>query len=427
MSGEPSLTGRGAIRAEALSKRYRIRGYRERHPTLRFAMAEAVSRRLGRRAPETLVGRAAGIVWALKDVSFEVEPGEVVAVIGRNGAGKSTLLKVLTRITEPTSGWAEIGGRVGSLLEVGTGFHPELTGRENISLHGAILGMRRREIERRFDEIVSFAEIGPFLDTPIKRYSSGMVVRLAFAVSAHFEADILLVDEVLAVGDVAYQKKCLTKMSEVANEGRTILFVSHNMATLLALCERGMLLENGALRTQGPMAEVVSVYLSDLEQSVSESLLERTDRQGWQQVKLSSVRVSGANGAVLVTGQPARFAFEVVGEHPVTGCAFTIYNYVGHPVATLTTALSAPGDSYQAELENECVCEVEALPLVPGRYRIDVEVRANGQVQDRIQGAAMFDVEEGTFAGRPVARDGKPGDLVLEYRWTLPGRSREVL
>jgi lipopolysaccharide transport system ATP-binding protein len=416
------------IRAEALSKRYRIKGYRG-HPTLRFAIAGAVGRRFGRSVPADVVSTRDGFVWALEDLSFEVAPGDVVGVIGRNGAGKSTLLKVLTRITEPTSGWADIRGRVGSLLEVGTGFHPELTGRENIYLHGAILGMRRREIDSRFDEIVAFSEVSRFLDTPIKWYSSGMVVRLAFAVSAHFAADILLVDEVLAVGDVAYQKKCLTKMSEVAGEGRTILFVSHNMATLMAVCQRGMLLENGRLRTHGPMPEVASTYLGDLEQAVSEDLFERTDRRGWQQIKLSRIRLSRApsGSAVLATGKPARFVFEVVGDHAVTGCSFTIYNYSGHAIATLATAPSAPADSYDAALTTECVCDVDALPLVPGRYRMDVELRGNGQVQDSIQAAAMFDVEEGDLAGRPISRDGSAGEFVLDYRWTLPGRSRDVL
>jgi lipopolysaccharide transport system ATP-binding protein len=211
-----------SIRAESLSKRYRIGLAQGRHDTLRDTLAAGLSRL---RRPSEEARRAAEI-WALRDVSFEVRQGEVVGIIGRNGAGKSTLLKILSRITEPTAGRAHIHGRVGSLLEVGTGFHPELTGRENIFLNGAILGMRRHEIERKFDEIVDFAEIERFLDTPVKRYSSGMYVRLAFAVAAHLEPEILLVDEVLAVGDAAFQKKCLGKMGDVAREGRTVLFVS---------------------------------------------------------------------------------------------------------------------------------------------------------------------------------------------------------
>ncbi len=199
--------------------------------------------------------------WALKDVSFDVQPGEVLGVIGRNGAGKSTLLKLLTRVTEPTAGEVVINGRVASLLEVGTGFHPELTGRENVYMNGTILGMKKREIDAKLDEIVAFSELEKFIDTPVKRYSSGMYVRLAFAVAAHLEPEILLVDEVLAVGDAAFQKKCLGKMGDVAKQGRTILFVSHNMASLLGLCTRGVLLKDGALAIQGDIEDVISHYL----------------------------------------------------------------------------------------------------------------------------------------------------------------------
>ena len=204
--------------------------------------------------------RRVNTIWALKDVSFEVQQGEVVGIIGRNGAGKSTLLKILSRITDPTEGRVEIHGRVGSLLEVGTGFHPELTGRENIYLNGAILGMKQAEIERKFDEIVAFAEIEKFLDTPVKRYSSGMYVRLAFAVAAHLEPEILLVDEVLAVGDAEFQKKCLGKMGDVAKEGRTVLFVSHNMGAVTTLCKRGILLDTGKISCDEGVSETVKQY-----------------------------------------------------------------------------------------------------------------------------------------------------------------------
>ncbi|HEY8504719.1 MAG TPA: ABC transporter ATP-binding protein, partial [Gemmataceae bacterium] len=231
---------RPAIRVENLSKQYRLgETLGSPYQTLRDALAEAAKaplRRLFRRDRPGVGGGARGHFWALKDVSFEVKPGEVVGVIGRNGAGKSTLLKVLSRITEPTAGRAEIRGRVGSLLEVGTGFHPELTGRENIYLNGSILGMNRREIARKFDEIVAFSEIEKFLDTPVKRYSSGMYVRLAFAVAAHLEPEILIVDEVLAVGDAAFQKKCLGKMQDVTKDGRTVVFVSHNLGALQHIC-----------------------------------------------------------------------------------------------------------------------------------------------------------------------------------------------
>ena len=229
----------------------------ERH--LRNAARKAADVARGR---QVVQGDQIEEFWALKDVSFEVQEGEVLGIIGRNGAGKSTLLKILSRITEPTSGRVTLRGRVASLLEVGTGFHPELTGRENIFLNGAVLGMSRAEIRKKFDEIVAFAEIDKFIDTPVKRYSSGMYVRLAFAVAAHLEPEILIVDEVLAVGDAEFQKKCLGKMNEVSRrDGRTVLFVSHNMEPLLKLCDRGILLNSGQLTEIGPVSEVISAYL----------------------------------------------------------------------------------------------------------------------------------------------------------------------
>ncbi len=255
------------IRAENLGKRYRI-GPRESYKALRDTLTDAICapfrrltsrfRRDGSRwgqAPENTI-------WALKGVSFEVERGDVLGIIGRNGAGKSTLLKILSRVTEPTEGYAKMHGRVGSLLEVGTGFHPELTGRENIYLNGAILGMRRAEITKKLDEIVAFAEIEQFIDTPVKRYSSGMYMRLAFAIAAHLEPEILVVDEVLAVGDLQFQRKCLGKMEDVSQSGRTVLFVSHNMSAITRLCSRALLLDHGRIIAEGPASEVVATYVS---------------------------------------------------------------------------------------------------------------------------------------------------------------------
>ena len=251
-----------AIRVEKLSKRYRIGERRETYGTLRDSLTHALGAPLRVWRGRGQRQRKAEI-WALRDVSFDVRQGEVLAVIGRNGAGKSTLLKLLSRVARPTAGRAWIHGRVGSLLDVGTGFHPELTGRENIYLNGAILGMTKPEIERKFDEIVAFAELETFLDTPVKRYSSGMYMRLAFAVAAHLEPEILLVDEVLAVGDAAFQKKCLGKMGEVAREGRTVLFVSHNMSTVQRLCQSAVLLESGQLRAWGTVSDVTQHYLQE--------------------------------------------------------------------------------------------------------------------------------------------------------------------
>lgn len=255
------------IRVSGLGKEYIIGGREKGHETFREMLTSSLT------APFRRLRKLKGAVaeeerfWALKEVSFEVRQGEVVGIIGRNGAGKSTLLKILSRITEPTEGRIEIRGRVASLLEVGTGFHTELTGRENIYLNGAILGMSRAEIARKFDEIVAFAEVEKFLDTPVKRYSSGMYVRLAFAVAAHLEPEILIVDEVLAVGDAAFQKKCLGKMQDVAEQGRTVLFVSHNMAAIRTLCDRGLLLEQGIIVCDAPIGLVIESYMENLQSS----------------------------------------------------------------------------------------------------------------------------------------------------------------
>jgi lipopolysaccharide transport system ATP-binding protein len=237
------------------------------------------------------------ILWALKNISFEVRQGEVIGILGRNGAGKSTLLKILSRITDPTSGTAVIRGRIGSLLEVGTGFHPELTGRENIFLNGAIIGMKRAEISRKFDEIVAFAEVDKFIDTPVKRYSSGMYVRLAFAVAAHLETEVLLVDEVLAVGDSAFQKKCLGKMGEVAKEGRTVLFVSHNMVAVQNLCSRAFWLKEGEIVSEGATSEMVSKYLSTTFKSVTEKVWNEIDSApGTEKVRIHRICIRPENG-----------------------------------------------------------------------------------------------------------------------------------
>ncbi len=285
---------RTAIRAERLGKRYRI-GKREPYRTLRETLSNSLRlRSLGKSrdqdSPETF--------WALRDVSFEVHQGEVVGIIGRNGAGKSTLLKVLSRITTPTEGYADLEGVVRPLLEVGTGFHPELTGRDNIYLSGAVLGMSRAEILRKLDEIVAFAEVEKFIDTPVKRYSSGMYLRLAFSVAAHLEPDILIVDEVLAVGDASFQRKCLGKMSEVAGEGRTVLFVSHNMDAITRLCGRAMMLSEGAIVRDGPAAEVISFYLtSDLGSTSSRSWDDIGTAPGDQAVKIRSIRMRDEAGS----------------------------------------------------------------------------------------------------------------------------------
>lgn len=303
-----------SIVIERISKEYRI-GERLRYRTLRDSMTSVLAAPF-RGALALARGRAhIGVphrhherIWALRDVSFDVADGQVMGILGRNGAGKSTLLKVLTRITEPTSGQATIRGRVGSLLEVGTGFHPELTGRDNVFLNGTILGMRRSEIRRKFDEIVEFSGVEKFIDTPVKRYSSGMYVRLAFAVAAHMEPDVLLVDEVLAVGDAAFQKKCLGKISEVTRQGRTVIFVSHNMAAIRDICPTAVWLEQGQVEAVGPSADVIDQYLRTVNQPVGtgEQTFEARDEFDFQVV---SVRLTDESGMV-------RGSFEV-SEPPV--------------------------------------------------------------------------------------------------------------
>jgi lipopolysaccharide transport system ATP-binding protein len=415
--------GRVVIRTESLSKQYRIDARLEKHPTLRDAVARWASSPVARlRAARNGAPANDETVWALRDVSLDIEQGDVVGIIGRNGAGKTTLLKILSRITEPTSGRARIKGRIGSLLEVGTGFHPELTGRENVFLSGSILGMRKAEIAARFDEIVAFAEVERFLETPVKRYSSGMQVRLAFAVAAHLEPEILLVDEILAVGDAAFQRKCLGRMGDVAREGRTVLFVSHNMAVMQALCRRGIFLDDGRVQADAAIRDAVSEYLRQVEESITDDLLARTDTRGWHNYRVRAVEISadetGGRG-LLVTGRSARFAFHVTDVVPSMSCAFKIYNHLGQPVTAFRSSVAGLADSVDAELQNCFVCEIEELLLVPGRYRVDIELRAAGVEQESIEGAAMFEVEQGTVDGRPVNR-GSGGDIVLRHRWRRP-------
>jgi lipopolysaccharide transport system ATP-binding protein len=289
-----------AIRVEKLGKRYRIGASKTafRYKTLQETLVQTIRNPLkGIIKPKDNL-ESSNILWALNDLSFEIEQGEVVGIIGRNGAGKSTLLKILSHITEPTTGRVRLYGRVGSLLEVGTGFHPELTGRENIYLNGSILGMRRTEIDRKFDEIVEFSEIEKFLDTPVKRYSSGMYVRLAFSVAAHLETEILLIDEVLAVGDFAFQKKCLGKMGNVAHQGRTVLFVSHNLQAISTLCNRGILLSRGEMKLDGNAGVVVKQYLMDGIEHGAEVIWDPKVAPGNNLIRLNSVRLKKNDGEV---------------------------------------------------------------------------------------------------------------------------------
>jgi lipopolysaccharide transport system ATP-binding protein len=365
-------------------------------------------------------------LWALRDLSITVREGEVVGLIGHNGAGKTTFLKILSRITEPTTGWAEVTGRTGSLLEVGTGFHPELTGRENIYLNGAILGMRRAEIRQRFDEIVAFSEIEQFLDTPVKRYSTGMQVRLAFSIAAHLEPEILLVDEVLAVGDAPFQRRSLAKMTEVARAGRTVVFVSHNLGIIRALCDRGILMERGQAVADAPVTEAIDKYLSMLERGASDDLLARTDRDptsiGRTRIRAVAIRdMTSGQSDMVVGGRTATITVEVTKALPKMECRLVIVNSLGQPVTALDSEVSSTSDVRDPELGTSIECEIESLLLVPGRYRIDLSVKAAEHTQDALLGAAYFDVEPGMIGDRLMPSTASDGDVVLPHVWRLCG------
>jgi lipopolysaccharide transport system ATP-binding protein len=388
-----------AIRVQEISKRYQI-GRAPRQQSLREAVTGVARATVGR-----LHGRAAhsarDTVWALDGVSFEIERGEVVGIIGHNGSGKSTLLKILSRITEPTRGRAEINGRVGSLLEVGTGFHPELTGRENIYLNGAMLGMRKHEIDRRFDEIVAFADIGKLLDTPVKRYSSGMYVRLAFAVAAHLEPEILLVDEVLAVGDAGFQKKCLGKMSEVAGAGRTVLLVSHNMAAIQELCRHSLLLSGGRLVQDGPTEQVVSHYLSQLTADTMDAVMDTVEhpRRPFGMVPIiQKVTLQSSDGRYttdFLQGEPVLLSVYYDAtclDQPLAGAGFALRSVRGVRVGGFNTYM---GRQPPHRLPQRGVVRylLREPVLTPGRYALSVSVGTHqSHVVDRVEGVINLDV-----------------------------------
>jgi lipopolysaccharide transport system ATP-binding protein len=416
-----------AIQVANLSKKYDIMVGKHRHDTLRDQISHSVRSLLLRNGAR----EQKEIFWALEDVSFEVKPGEVLGIIGRNGAGKSTLLKILSRITVPSSGFVEIRGRVGSLLEVGTGFHPELTGRENIYLNGAILGMKKSEIEQKFDEIVAFAEVEKFIDTPVKRYSSGMYVRLAFAVAAHLESEILIVDEVLAVGDAAFQKKCLGKMGDVARQGRTILFVSHNMAAVRNLCSRAMLLKNGRIEWSGAVEDVVRAYLMvDVDDMSYPMLEERQDRVGTGMIRAVSFEATARNGSRVEparTGGPADFTigYVVRQEKPIRKlyASIGVTNSLGVGIFACSTAMlnaDFPGIAGQGKV----VCQIDYLPLIPGKYSVNIKLaedqgQSNYIILDEIIHAATFDVVESGDSGFIAYSGVSAGNIIVPHKWLL--------
>ncbi len=374
------------VRVEDLSKQYLLGSRDSAYGTLRESVVEVVRAPLKRLRSTNGVPKSETI-WALQNVNFEVAPGEVLGIIGRNGAGKSTLLKVLSRITQPTSGRVELFGRVASLLEVGTGFHPELTGRENIYLNGAVLGMKRAEIERKFDQIVEFSELERFLDTPVKRYSSGMYMRLAFAVASHLEPEILVVDEVLAVGDAQFQKKCLGQMSNVATQGRTVLFVSHNMVAVQSLCQRAIWLDQGEVIKQGPASSVVSDYLTSGSASrLEEAWDDPETAPGNEIVRLHRVRVRPHDGSSSLTRKtPFAIEIEYWNLQPGVQLHLALHLYTEQDIIAFTTGNGPDvinNDAYTQEGLFRCTCYVPGDLLNTGRHRFVILAVRDGQLRD---------------------------------------------
>lgn len=410
------------VAAEGLSKRYRLGTRAHRYGRLTETLSTAVAtpfRKLLRRGN---VSPRDDWLWALRDVSFEVKAGEAIGIVGRNGAGKTTLLKVLSRITEPTAGRALLRGRVGSLLEVGTGFHPELTGRENVYLNGAILGMSRGEINRRFDEIVEFSGVESFLETPVKRYSSGMQVRLAFAVAAHLEPEILVVDEVLAVGDVAFQRKCLGKMGNVASEGRTVLFVSHNMGTIARLCERGIWLDDGRVRAEGEMEHVIRQYLGVATGETAEFLVDDpSEAPGDDVARLRAVRVKNSQGNVatyLDARHPIYVEIEYVTLRATRGLR-TSFRLLSSDGTILFTGHEDDGDNLAVERPPGTFtsrCEIPGNLLKDGQYSITVSGDIpRVAVSFKVESAVSFWIES---VGSSPMRN-RPGLIAPELNWIV--------
>jgi len=411
-----------AIRVEGLGKRFRV-GERERYFALRDVLARAVKAPFLPRNGEKENGNAH--IWALRDVALQVGEGETIGIVGRNGAGKSTLLKILAGITLPTEGCAEVRGRVGSLLEVGTGFHPELTGRENIYFSGSILGMKRREISRKFDEIVAFAGVETFLDTPLKHYSSGMQLRLAFSVAAHLEPEVLLVDEVLAVGDAAFQKKCLGKMGDVARSGRTVLFVSHQTSAILQLCPHSVWLDRGGVRAVGPSRQVVAQYLGSLQSGTPGVLDGSADRRGKGGVRFTRAWVENAEGTpveYVMSGETVRIVASYVSANgePLENSRFSIAveDMLGQPLFLCDTSLGGDATAPRPP-SGRVVCTVPELPLHQGRYLLTLYLEANGDTQDWVTSAVGFDVSEGNFfgSGRQAPGGWNNQCVLVRHRW----------
>ena len=413
------------IHTENLSKRYRIlpntgRGWRSNQRVLVEDITRIVNNLRRREHAEKRVA-----FWALKDVSFEAGQGDIIGIIGRNGAGKSTLLKLLGRVTEPTSGRAVIYGRVGALLEVGTGFHSELTGRENIFISGSIIGMSRAEIKRKFDEIVSFSGVEEFLDTPVKRFSSGMEVRLAFSVAAHLNPQVLLVDEVLSVGDASFQQMGLKKIREVSENGGTIIFISHNMTTVASLCNRAMVLENGkVVFPLGSVSDAINFYLTDVAQKQNSRLVESRQRITPGNVEISGFNIRGADGTILETltcGRPVNFEIKYQAEQfkPLKDIIFSILikTLKGDVIANLNSQV-AIGSLKLSGSRGQVTCSLANLPIRPGNVSISLMIEQEGRLIDKIDDVYIGTVDGGGHADIKALGD-HAGWLSIEQGWSV--------
>lgn len=409
------------IEIKGLAKKYKI-SHERRYLTLRDTLSAYLKQPIGlfRGIKENKED-----FWALKDISFDVKPGEVIGIIGRNGAGKTTLLKILSMITYPTEGEVCIHGRVGSLLEVGTGFHPELTGRENIYFNGSILGMKKKEIDKKFDRIVDFSGVEKFLDTAVKRFSSGMQVRLAFAVAAHLDPEILFIDEVLAVGDAEFQNKCLGRMGEIAKEGRTILFVSHNMAAVSALCSKAMVLRGGLIDfSLGNVDEAIGHYLNEAHKGTDIQLKDCKNRQGEGRIRIIDFAVFDKDGrkqTVLVSGQYAEFRiyYECADKkerHSNVVAGIAVNSNTGVFIAMLSNQLASEAFKEIDHL-GAISCIINKLPFASGSYSCNLIIRQNDVIQDWIQEAVTIVVEDGDFYGTGRIPPATHKGFFIEQTW----------
>jgi lipopolysaccharide transport system ATP-binding protein len=427
-----------ALSVEGLGKRYRIGVAEEQGETLGAALARRIGAPLHNLRRLRSLRRfedadRSDVIWALRDVSFELRPGEALGIVGRNGAGKSTLLKILARITHPTTGTVRLRGRLASLLEVGTGFHPDLTGRENVFLNGTMLGMTRREVEARFDEIVEFADMGTFIDTPVKRYSTGMYLRLGFAVAAHLEPDILLADEVLAVGDAEFQRKCLGKMAAVAGGGRTVLFVSHNRAAVSSLCTRAIWLDHGRLRADGGVDEVLAAYADSVRSLDGTELASRLDRSGDGRFRFTSVQLrngSGEPARTFAAGEPLEIVlgYESAEGRPIRGASIRLHfdTAGGDRVATVDTVYSGE-ELGTFPPSGHVVCRIASLPLTDGDYVLTLKGKVRGRQADHVEAATAFRVDATGYY--PTRRYPKfdSGAVLLSYDWEVTADSLSPL